>query len=201
LVVSWQSGIEINRVLSMKLPTGPPPQKVDLFGRKRHRRPYWTYIGADSVEHLKLVSGKGFTGYSVVLQALHQAARRLANQGLLKNSDISSWHPHMLRHSFSTECSHAGVKPEVREFLMGHITGIAWVYQHPDLHESDVLTEWKKVQPYVSLDYTEAALRDEYGDRERAMLSEYLQLRKDFEALKAEFRASRSGNLSQRLGA
>ena len=48
LLITWQSGIEINRILGMKFPLGVPPVKVDLFGRKGHRRAYWSYIGADS---------------------------------------------------------------------------------------------------------------------------------------------------------
>jgi len=59
LIVEWQSGIEINRILGMSFPLGPAPQKVELFGRKGHRRPYWTYIGADSLDHLKLIQGRG----------------------------------------------------------------------------------------------------------------------------------------------
>lgn len=183
LVIEWQSGIEINRVLGMKFPTDAAPQKVDLFGRKGHRRAYWSYIGADSVDLLKLVGESGFAAYPTVLKAFHKAAKRLGKEGLLKNPDMASWHPHALRHSFSTECSHAGVKPEVREFFMGHVAGIAWVYLHQEIHEADVMAEWRKVEPYVSLDYTEAALRDEYDERERNMLSELLELKRRVDLL------------------
>ena len=151
LIIAWQSGIEINRVLSMSFPKGAAPKKVDLFGRKGHRRAYWSYIGADSIEHLELIEERGFPTYPTLLKSFHRAALRLGKRGLLKNPDLTSWHPHALRHSFSTECSHAGVKPEVREFLMGHISGIAWVYQHPELHERDLVEEYSKVEPYVSL--------------------------------------------------
>jgi integrase len=184
LVVAWQTGIEINRVLSMKFPEGgAPPLKVELYGRKGHRKAYWTYAGADSLEHLKLVREGGFSGYGTTLRSLHRAARRLGKTGLLKNPDLASWHPHALRHSFSTECSHAGVKPEVREFFMGHVSGIAWVYQHPELHEADILAEYRKVEPYVSLDYTEAALRGEYDEREANIIKELVDLRRKVDRL------------------
>ncbi len=67
---------------------------------------------------------------------------------------------HVLRHSFSTECSHAEVKPEVREFWMGHVSAISWVYQHPELHEEDFVREYKKVEPYVSLNQSEVAIEE-----------------------------------------
>ena len=126
---------------------------------------------------------------------------QLGSQGLLKNPNPGSWHPHNLRHSFSTECSHVGVKPEVREFFMGHISGISWVYQHPELHEADILAEWRKVHPYVSLDYTEVALRDEFSERERSMVSEIVDLKRLYEELKRELRASQSGRPSPQAGA
>ncbi len=67
---------------------------------------------------------------------------KLYKQGLVKNGDSDAWHVYVLRHSFSTECSHAEVKPEVREFWMGHVSAISWVYQHPELHEDDFVREY-----------------------------------------------------------
>ena len=184
LVVAWQTGIEINRVLALDLPAGgAPPLKVELYGRKGHRKGYWTYMGSDSLEHLKVVGESGFSGYPTVLKSMHRAAMRLGREGLLRNPDMASWHPHALRHSFSTECSHAGVKPEVREFFLGHVSGISWVYLHPEIHEADILEEYRKVEPYVSLDYTEAALRGEYDEREEGVLRELLDLRRKVDRL------------------
>lgn len=202
LVVAWQTSIEINRVLETDWSFAldkEPPVKVELPGRKLHRKPYSTFMGADSVKHLKLMGPGNMPDYSTVLNHLHFAARKLGEGGLLKNPRIDSWHPHALRHSFETEAAHAGVKAEVRDFFLGHLKGIQWVYNHRDeLHPEDLVLEYQKVEPFVSLDYTEASLKSRYQDREKEVLSEYLRLRRDFEALKAEFLASRSENPSQR---
>ena len=135
-----------------------------------------------------------FSGYPTVLKSLKRAVRRLGAKGLLKNPDTRSWHPHALRHSFSTECSHAGVKPEVREFLMGHISGIAWVYQHPEIHEDDILQDYKKVESFISLNETETVLRDEFESREKTMMKALLEMRSELDAMNRRL-AAQSGNL------
>lgn len=62
LVCVWQSGIEIGRVLSFRwkdlegLDGGEYPLKLTLYGRKRHRRTYSTFLGRDSITHLNLRS-------------------------------------------------------------------------------------------------------------------------------------------------
>ncbi|MGP8125016.1 MAG: hypothetical protein ACLQEQ_04000 [Nitrososphaerales archaeon] len=74
-----------------------------------------------------------------------------------------------LRHSFSTECAHADVNREVREFWIGHVSAISWVYQHPELHEEDFVNEYLKVEPYLSLSPSGVAVdervRAEFGGR------------------------------------
>ncbi|MDG6919370.1 MAG: hypothetical protein JRN62_08050 [Nitrososphaerota archaeon] len=184
LLVSWQSSIEINRVLGMDwsfaLHKGPPV-KVELQGRKKHRKRYATFLGAESVQHLRL--SPTMPEYTSVRLRFREAARKLGAAGLLKNSDLRSWHPHALRHSFSTECSHAGVKPEVREFLMGHISGVAWVYQHPDLHEGDIVAEYRKVEPFVSISPDKAAMEGEFSERERSLLDELVNLKAKVDGL------------------
>lgn len=192
LLVSWQTGIEINRVLRMKFHGGPAPQKVELYGRKGHRHTYWTYLGADSLKALQMLPASEFPAYSTVRKTFRFWARKLGPT--LKNPDLRSWHPHMLRHSFSEECRHAKVEPEVREFFLGHVSGVKWVYLHGDLHEEDFVQEYRKVEPSVSL---EPGGVPEF-EKEKQVLSEYLQLRRDFEALKAEFQASRSAGPSPR---
>ena len=59
LLMEWQSGVEVNRILSLRwemvlegLTRGDCPLKLEFFGRKRHRRGYHTYLGRDSVKHL-----------------------------------------------------------------------------------------------------------------------------------------------------
>jgi integrase len=203
LLISWQSGIEINRVLSMTFPVDQvPPVSVPLFGRKGHRKSYSSFIGTDAVNHLRMTDGQGFVLYHTVLYGLRDAAKALGEKGLLRNSNPESWHPHALRHSFETEASHAGVKAEFRDYFLGHVGGIQWVYNHRDeIHPEDLVAEWSRIEPYVSLNPDQAVVRRESSERERSILNEYLLLRKDFEALKAEFLASRGGGPFQRTGA
>jgi integrase len=59
LLLMWQSGTEINRVLSLiwgdlaGISSGEYPLKLAFVGRKRHRRPYHTYLGRDSIDSPK----------------------------------------------------------------------------------------------------------------------------------------------------
>lgn len=228
LLLEWQSGMEVSRVLGLawakvseKLEKGERPMLLQFGGRKSHRRPYATYIGTDSIEHLRMwrrktaeVRGRepgmeelvfvGKRGHGAnawwLDSQLKLAAARLHREGLVENGEPGSWHTHALRHSFSSECSHAGVKPEVREYWMGHVSGIAWVYQHPELHQGDMAAEYAKVEPFVSLDRTETVVRQGYEERERAIMSEFLQLKREYEELKGEIRALRSERPSRPEG-
>ena len=98
------------------------------------------------------------------LQELAGPSRLLITQG---NPD--SRHIYALRRSFSTECAHGVVDREVREFWMGHVSAISWVYQHPELHEDDFVEEYGKVEPYLSLNPSEIVaerrVRAEFEDR------------------------------------
>jgi integrase len=163
-------------------------------------------LGRDAVENLKLwrqkcaerdgsnlspdgfvFSGKGGGGANAwwLDYQLKQTASRLFKEELVKNGDPESWHSHALRHSFSTECSRAGVKPEVRECMMGHLQGIAWVYQHPDLHEEDLEKEYAKVEPFVSLSQTEAVLKGEFEEERRNWIIEIQDLKRQVARLAA----------------
>jgi integrase len=171
LLLMWQSGLEPSRVFGGTFPTDQaPPVRFDVYGRKMHRRQYSTYLGAESVQHLRLMGVKGFPRYQTVVRHLKETVTRLAAKGVLKNPSLQSWRPYALRHSFSTECQHAGVNAQVREYWMGHISGIAFVYQHPELHEEDMIAEYAKVEPYVSLQPDSAAMRTEFEKREKSLL-------------------------------
>jgi integrase len=200
LLLSWQSGIEINRVLSNRFPIDQaPPVKIDLYGRKSHRRTYSTFIGGDSVGHLRMMNGQAFPQYHTVLYGLKDAARRLSAKGLLKNPELASWHPHALRHSFETEASHAGVKAEIRDFFLGHIGGIQWIYNHRDeVHPDDLIKEYSKIEPFVSLNPDETVTRERYSGREKELRSEVEVLRGLYEELKEAIQSSRNENPSQR---
>jgi integrase len=173
LVVAWQSGIEINRILQMDWSFAldrEPPVKVELQGRKRHRKAYATFIGKESVEHLRLLRPMPMPDYTAMAKHLHMAARKAGTAGMLKNPDLRSWHPHALRHSFETEASHAGVKAEVRDFFLGHVSGIMWTYNHRDeLHPEDLVREYEKIEPLVSLTPDEQTVRTEFQEREKTL--------------------------------
>ena len=196
LVVVWQSGIEINRVLEMdwSFARGKEgPVKVELMGRKNHRKGYSTFIGTDSLKHLQLLGVRGMPAYPVVRSHFRGVARKLGQQGQLDNPDLRAWTPHKLRHSFETEASHAGVKAEVRDYFLGHIGGVQWVYNHRDeIHPEDLIKEYQKIEPFVSLNPTETALKGEFASKEKEMITQLTELRSLYEELKAELRASQS---------
>ncbi len=198
LVLAWQSGVEINRLLGLDFSRlGPAPMKIPLLGRKGHRKAYWTYVGADGVDLLKTVGGRGFPTYEYLGDQFRAAAAKLGAKGLLKNPDRRSWHIHALRHSFSTECSHARVIPEVREFFLGHVGGISFVYQHQEIHEEDILAEYAKLEPLVSLNPDEASIRRGFETREKEIRTEFEALRKNFEDLQARVLSSGNGGSSR----
>ena len=174
LVIEWQSGIEINRILEMDWSfalSKEPPVKIDLYGRKKHRLSYMTFIGKDSLELLRQVGGQ-MPNDEALRKALHTASRRVVG---LKNNDIRSWHSHAFRASFETEASHAGVKAEIRDYVMGHITGIQWTYNHRDeIHPEDLVAEYRKIEPYVSLNPNAAVVREEL-DNVRARDAELIK--------------------------
>ncbi len=207
LLLEWQSGMEIGRVLGLVwgkvsegLESKECPMKLQFGGRKNHRRPYSTFLGVDSVEHLRMwrqkrielsgrelspdelvFSGKRETGANAwwLDDQLKAGAAKLFRERLVKNGAAGSWHTHALRHSFSTECAHAEVKPEVREYWMGHLQGISWVYQHPELHEEDLVREYRKVEPFVSLSQTEAILKGEFEEERVSWIKEIQNLKRE----------------------
>jgi integrase len=209
LLCVWQGGIEVNRVLALRwkdveegLQRGEHPLRVELYGRKRHRRTYHTYLGRDAIEHLKLektrwrsLNGREpssedfiFTGkrrlketqlnYEWLNCSFRRVAMELYEKGLIKNGRSESWHSHNLRHSFRTEAAHAGVKSEVSEFFLGHVGGIVYVYNHRDeVHPEDLAKEYLKIEPHVSLDYTETVLAEKFDEERRTWISEIAALR------------------------
>ena len=143
------------------------PQVGD--GHESSRR--FRKIGGRRTAPSDLVSfGKRHGGMSPgwINTCFKKGAMRLHRQGLVAQGDPDSLHVYALRHS-STECAHAEVNREVREFWMGHFSAISWVYQHPELHEEDFIQEYSKVEPYLSLNpsevLAEARVRAEFEDR------------------------------------
>lgn len=53
----WQSGVEVNRILSLRwsqLDLRSYLLKLEFQSRKRHRRSYYTFLGREAIEHLKM---------------------------------------------------------------------------------------------------------------------------------------------------
>jgi integrase len=192
-LLAWQVGLEIDKVLSPRwkdvyegLEKGDRPLKLTFSGRKRMIRPYFTFIGSDSIdlllqwrqnraEQLKKLgrepSGDGLVlvgkdsrpvDYGWLRLTLKRKVRQLAAAGLVEHVDLSSWHPHNFRKSFRTEAAHAGVAMDTVEFWMGHDRGVIAIYNRSDeVHEEDFRTEYRKLEPFVSLDCTETTIRGE----------------------------------------
>lgn len=193
LLLSWQSGLNIDTVLEMDWAfalKGEPPVRVERLGRKGHRRPYTTFVGRDGVGALRSLGARGFPAYSTVRMGLKRSARKLGAAGLLKNPNLASWHPHALRHSFETEASHAGVKAEIRDFWLGHVAGVQWVYNHRDeIHPDDLVAEYQKVEPYLSLVPSEVVVEERFADREKLITRKLAEFQKLYDDLKSELEA------------
>ncbi|MGA2665113.1 MAG: site-specific integrase [Nitrososphaerales archaeon] len=215
LLCMWQSSCEINRILGLRwkdldgFATGAYPVRLQFYGRKRHRKAYHTYLGRDSVQALKLwaerwreIMGRDPASEDLVFVSIVQTgmeetwlgremrrmALRLHKQGLIKNGDPASWHTHYLRHNFKTEASHAKIEADAVEFFMGHLAGIQWVYNHTaESHEEDLIAQYEKLEPFVSLDYTETTMRTDFESREKMYLNRVLSLEKTVEELKRAF--------------
>jgi hypothetical protein len=72
---------------------------------------------------------------------------------------------------------------------MGHLSGISWVYQHPELHRDDMIAEYRKVEPYLSLDYNEAVAREEKEETGKEMLKIIMELQKRIASLESRGQA------------
>ena len=200
----WQSGIEINKLLGLRWTDlgdlSVHPLKLQFSGRKRHRRPYFTFLGRDAISAIRALPRRNefvFAGKLGPIQSaeylgklLKATAKRLMDQGLIEEYPLSSWRSHQLRASFETEAAHAGVKKEVRGFFEGHLGDIKWVYDNSDtLHEADLIAEYAKIEPLVSLDSDEATIRGEYETREKTLRTEFEALKADWEKMQARLRS------------
>ena len=219
LLMIWQSGIEVNRVLGLKwsqLDLSTIPVKIEFYGRKLHRKGYFTFIGKDGVENLKIWKGTqakllgreanpddpvflgkqrfqkpGLMTVGYLNTVLHRTALALFKEGMVKNGDKKAWTTHKLRHSFETEASHAGVKAEVRDFFMGHMKGIQWIYNHRDeVHPEDLVQEYPKIEQYVSL---KPNVKSETGDRVRLLEKQVAFLRSQLDDIVKGLNLERSG--------
>jgi hypothetical protein len=117
-------------------------------------------------------------GFRLAERPTEASATRLSKQGEVENADMRSWHTHMLRHSFKSEAEHAGVSSGLVEFMMGHNNGIGWVYDNRDqIHQEDFVDAYKKLEPPVSLDYSETTMREEFDEERKSWITEIASLR------------------------
>jgi integrase len=207
----WQSGCEVGKILSLKwgdLQEVEPGRRsaLEFVGRKRHRRAYFTFLGRDSTEALRLWRGrwaeligrepgpedlvflgkfKGPLDRAWLNVSLKRMAKRLSERGLISNGHPASWHTHYLRHSFKTEGEHAKVQSGLIEYFMGHLEGISWVYDNRDqVHEQDFSEAYTRLEPYVSLDFNEATAKEEMKNREKLLQAKYEEVLRTVDALK-----------------
>ncbi len=212
LLCIWQSSCELNRVLGLRwkdlegLEKGEYPLKLQFPGRKGHKRHFHTYLGRDAIDHLKLWKARweeimerspqpddlvfvgkrknSGTDSSWLNEQFKEQALRMYRQGLIENGNRSSWHSHALRHSFKTEGEYSRVKSALIEFFQGHSGGIEWVYDNRDeTHEEDFIEAYKKLEPFVSLDYTETALKAEFEEERKSWINEIRSLREEVSRL------------------
>jgi integrase len=212
LLLIWQSSCEVNRVLALRwkdvaegLESGEYPLKLRFVGRKNHKSPWYTFLGRNSIEHLKLwrqrwtetagrepspddlifegkTKGSGLD-HTWLNRQLRKTALRMKAQGLIENGNPPSWRSHLLRHSFKTEAEHAEVKSALVEFFMGHEGGIQKVYDNRDeVHPGDMRDAYLKIEPHVSLDYSEIVMRQEFDEERKSWLTEIAALRKEMAA-------------------
>lgn len=214
LLMEWQSGVEVNRVLSLrwgqvaKLWEGEYPLKLEFTGRKRHRKQYHTYLGRDSIDHLKAWHGEwtrlygreplpgdmvfpgkqgSGVGHQYLNARLKATAMNLAAKKMVKNGNPSSWHSHMLRHSFKTEGEHAKVDSSLIEFMMGHEQGIEAVYDNrSEVYEADFIEAYKRMEPALSLDYNEAVANRRSEETSKEMLKLIIDLQRQVAEMKSQ---------------
>lgn len=206
LLLMWQGGVEINRVLSLTwsdiagIDNGEYPLKLQFYGRKRHRRQYFTFLGRDSIDGLKawrekwtelqrrkpeptdlVFMGKGGPMSVGNLNGLmRRSAMAQHRQGLVKNGYPGSYHSHYLRHSFKSEAEHAGVKSAFVEFFMGHQRGIEQTYDNRDeLHPEDYEAAYRRLEPHVSLEFTKALLTEKFEEERKSWIIEIASLRQE----------------------
>ncbi len=220
LLLVWQSSCEVNRILGLRwkdidegLRRADHPLKLSFLGRKNHKKPWYTFLGRDSIEHLRLLrqrwaeemareplpsdlvfAGK-LQGSGVDPKWLNQQMRKIAlrmhAQGMVENGEPSSWRSHMLRHSFKTEAEHCGVKSAFVEEMMGHEGGIAAVYDDRDqVHPEDLRQAYLRIEPHVSLDFNEAIARDEKDKELKPMMELIVSLQKRIASLESSQPAS-----------
>jgi hypothetical protein len=91
------------------------------------------------------------------------------------------------------------VKPPTgRGYFMGHISDIQWVYNHKDeIHPEDLVKEYQKGEPAVSLNPTRAVVQEEFADREKTFMTEINRLHRLYDELKREFQEARTQRMSQ----
>jgi len=148
---------------------GVHPVRIDLPGRKqgRNRRPYYTFIGRDAVDALKVWLRLRPRGTDDIF--VNQLGRPLSDHGVrtywtkhLKRLGIIEKpddagpstrygkNLHELRDLFRTRWQMSGAAPAVAEFMMGHVVdplGYNKFWRDPDY----VADEYLKAEPWLNV--------------------------------------------------
>lgn len=197
LIMVWQGGIEPVSVLALRwgaIDLSGSLLRLDFVGRKRQKRPYFTFVGKDCINLLKIWRetwvrdmGKEPTPEDLVFYGrkygpmspgylnseFKETAMILHKQGLVSNGDPGAWHNYTLRHSYKSESEHAGARSGIVEYFMGHTAGISWVYNHRDeLHPEDFEAEYLKIEPHLSLNPSEIEVERKVSARFEQQLAQ-----------------------------
>ena len=188
------------------------PLKLSFQGRKNMRKPFFTYLGRDAQDALRMwkakwtelhqfapnendfifsikPNSKATISEDYLNIQFKSTAAKLFSQGLISVGNPKSWTTHKMRHVFKTEASHSGAERGIVEFFGGHRGGIEWVYDHPSIHEEDYVKEYLKIEPFISLDYNETIAKDELNKKE-----------KEFQSIFLDYQKSTSEIMDQKMG-
>lgn len=193
--VMLQSGMSIGDVLNKfnyqlayvqkELDSGANRLRVDFDERKRNNFQYFTFIGADGCQELRVwlktrmewlneakkssdaifITRKG----SVLTRQKFECIfyQKTCRLGLHKRAFL--FRSHMFRRMFKTESSppERGINSDYVEFMMGHRGGIHSVggpYDRtPELYANVVEKEYAKLEPYVNVYSGKAAENERLG--------------------------------------
>jgi len=201
-LVMIQSGMSIGDLLSKfnfmldyvkaELDVGKNRIKVDFQGRKGNNMDYFTFIGADGCQELRVwlktredwLRELGKTSNAIFITRtgatltkekfeciFYQKTCRLG----LKKEGAFSFRSHMFRRMFKTESSppERGVNGDYAEFMLGHRGGIQSVggtYDRtPQINPGIVEKEYAKLEPYLNV-YSGRAGDSQFSDEDKQNL-------------------------------
>jgi len=213
LLIILQSGMEIGAVLEKmsymwdevvgQVEAGKLRVKVEFDDRKGNGLNYFTYFSYDGVQELKkwllirerIVLEHGDAVGKPIFLTHEGTGYTLNNYYQIINywrqrKQLPKFVTHQFRKLFKTEASipERGVDRDIVEFWMGHnnaIASVGGVYNKvPEIHEDVVEREYMKLEPYLNIYSSKAAMREADPLLEKvSQLSEVPGVREEFEHL------------------